>query len=513
MTGLANTVRELLPRDADLRHSVIFFGLIGLAVSAGLVIFLSVWQVLAIVASIAFFVLTLYRPRWILVFLVVWIPLEPFLLKFVPDEIYLYARYFSEGLIYFLAATIVIRLLTGEKKWKTTPLDLPFALFLVVLVASAIVNAVPSSIAILGIRQIIRFILLFFIVIYLYPPREFIRKLSWIILAVVAIEAFIGLAQALVGAPLDDFLIPSERKFFESIQLTSGTVQFWDPGSRIFATLGRYDQLGTFLAFFLLIVIGLLYQSEWREKRRELWLLLILAIPALILTFSRSSWFGFLLGLLTIGIGFMRDRRVLIGFLLFVGMVLGYLAYSGIVVPALTEETGRQTVAERFFEAFSFERWRGEYYGLGRLYWIVQTPLSVVRSSPIFGVGPGQFGGGAVAALSNSSVYDRLGLPFGVYGTEGYIDNNWFSLWGESGTLGVAFYIWMFVALFFVARRVLRHSTDPLTRGLALGFLGCIVAVTLNAFLATFLEVRTLALYFWLFAAFIIVLGRREKII
>ncbi len=35
-------------------------------------------------------------------------------------------------------------------------------------------------------------------------------------------------------------------------------------------------------------------------------------------------------------------------------------------------------------------------------------------ASPIFGHGPGTYGGGAAAVLGNSKVYDELGLPFGV---------------------------------------------------------------------------------------------------
>ncbi|MDP3985718.1 MAG: O-antigen ligase family protein [bacterium] len=513
MPPLKQWFTNLLPLDADLRRSILFFGGLGLLVAAGFTVLISIWHLLALVMTVGFFALTLRRPRWVLGFLAVWIPLEPFLLKFVPDELYLYARYFSEGLIYLLALTLVLRIAFGEKKIKQTPIDLPFVLFLLVLVASVVVNFVSPTVAVLGIRQILRFLILFFAVVYLYPPTEFIRKLTGVMLLVVCLQSLIGIAQAVVGAPLDDFLIPSERKFYESIQLTSGVTQFWDPGSRVFATLGRYDQLGTFLAFFMLLVVGMLYERTMRETYPWMWLVLALGAPALLLTFSRSSWFGFLLGILVIGIAFVRDRRVMIGLGAFAFMLFGYLAYSGIVVPALTEETGRQTVAERFFESFSYERWRGEYFGLGRLFWIVQTPRVVIAASPLFGVGPGQFGGGAAAALGNSRAYDALGLPFGVYGTEGYIDNNWFSLWGETGTLGLIFYLWMFVGLFLVARRLYMRSTQPFTRGLALGFIGATVAVALNAFLATFLEVRTLALYFWMFGAFLVVLGRREKII
>src|SRR5690606_24663622 len=100
---------------------------------------------------------------------------------------------------------------------------------------------------------------------YLNPEESYIRKLTGGMFLVVAFQGLLGLAQAFVGAPLDEFLIPSERKFYESIQLTSGTNQFWSPGTRVFATLGRYDQLGTFLCFFMLMAVGLWY---YRGRRK-----------------------------------------------------------------------------------------------------------------------------------------------------------------------------------------------------------------------------------------------------
>ncbi|MBI2614179.1 MAG: 50S ribosome-binding GTPase, partial [Gemmatimonadetes bacterium] len=105
----------------------------------------------------------------------------------------------------------------------------------------------------------------------------------------------------------------------------------------------------------------------------------------------------------------------------------------------------------------------------------------------------GQFGGGTVAALRNTRVYEQLGLPFGVYGTDGYIDNSWFSLWGETGTLGLLFYLWVYLGLFAYALRLHRRSQDAFTRSLALGFAAAQIGIAFNALLSTLLEIRTSA--------------------
>jgi O-antigen ligase len=353
--------------------------------------------------------------------------------------------------------------------------------------------------------------LVFFLAVYLRPSKKFIQTLTLILFGIVLFECGLGFSQSIIGERMDTFLLPSDARFVGDITLTSGVTAFWDPGSRIFATLGRYDRLGNFLYIFLLIATGFLFVKQ--EKRIQRWIPWIFAFGslALMMTFSRASWFAFLFGFLFIGLWVKRDRRVAIALVSFIIVVFGYVALTGLAVRTITEAPG-QTFIERFYESFSAARWRGEYYGLGRIYWDVQTPLAVIPSSPIFGVGPGQFGGGAVAALRNTKVYDKLGLPFGVYGVEGHIDNNWFSIWGEAGTLGIGLFIWIFVVLFRYAMDVYRGSKDPFTQAIALGFAACVIAISFNGFTSTVFEIRTIAFYFWLYGGFVVVLGEKKKI-
>src|SRR3989338_2050553 len=379
------------------------------------------------VAAVLFAAVTVVRPLWTLAFLALYLPFESFLLKFVTDDVYVFARFFSEILIYILAAVVLWRVVSGRFARVKTSLDLPFFLLLVAITSSALVNAVDPTVAALGARHLLRFVIVFFVAVQLRPPREYVKRLTIALLAVVALQGVLGVAQAVIGAPLDEVLFPSQARTLGEITLTSGVEQFWDPGSRVFGTFGRYDRLGNFLYVFLLIAVALCYEKKAPLDRRELFGVLALGLVALVLTFSRASWFAFILGFLFLA--FMKkDRRVALGAAAVLIAAIGYLGLSGLQVRYIIEGPG-QTLVERFYETFSFARWRGEYVGLGRVYWFVQTPMRVIPASPIFGFGTGQYGGGVVAALRQTRVYERLGLPFGVYGTEGFIDNSWFSLW------------------------------------------------------------------------------------
>ena len=473
---------------------------------------------LFLIAALGFLILTFFRPLTTLALLALYLPFESVLLKLAPDDVYVYARFFSEGLIYVLAAVVIWRALTGSIRLRSTQADLPFILFLVILLASVAINAVSPTVAILGTRQIIRFILVFFIAVQLKPTRDYVRNLTLALFAVVGLESVLGIVQSLAGGSLDALLLPSDAHTLGEVTLTGGVDEFWEPGSRVFATLGRYDRLGNFLYFFLALAVGFAYEflggtkvpgkssSQPLQWRSELVALFVVAIPTLVLTYSRASWFAFLLAFLFIAVWIKRDRRVMFAVASVIIAVVAYVGVTGLNVRYITEAPG-QTLVERFYETFSYARWRGEYFGLGRVYWMVQTPLTVVAASPLFGFGPGQFGGGAVVALDNTKVYEQLGLPFGVFGTEGIIDNSWFSLWGETGTLGMVFFLWMYVGLIVYCVRVYRRSTDPFTRALSIGVAAAMLGVAMNAFLSTVFEIRTLAFYVWMYAGFVVVLG------
>ncbi|MBT4857110.1 hypothetical protein HON52_02885 [Candidatus Uhrbacteria bacterium] len=505
-------IREIY-RSSDEYAGIASIALFTVSIGVLLImIYSSASLVLGALAGLLVLVLAFLRPTWALALLLFYLPFEPFILKWVPDDLYVYARYVSEGIIYLLVASTVWKRFTGQIKRETTPIDISFVILIVVALASALINFIPVTDMLLGIRQIIRFILLFFVTVHLAPSTQWVKKVLMGLFLILAVQIALGYGQAIFGERLDTFLLPTESRSFGDIQLTSGTVQFWDYGQRIFGTMGRYDRLGTFMAFMLLIGLSMLYEKKLRKRYSWLGWGLLIALPALAFTYSRSSWFGFVLGALFIAIWAKRDQRVRWGVGIAIGGLLIYLAISGLVVDTLLEVPD-QNLTERFFEAFSYERWRSEYYGLGRVYWVIETIGSVIPASPVFGHGPGMFGGGAAAALSNTHVYEMLGLPFGVYGTQGYIDNNWLSLWGEIGTLGLGIYIWMYVTLFLTCVRVWRKSKDPMTRALALGVAAAMIAIVLNAFLATFLEVRTLASYLWVMGGVVVVLGKREKLI
>ena len=478
--------------------------IIGLIVFACAEILLSPLKALLCVGFLVLLFCSWYRPHWVLLALAVVLPFEPFALKWVSDDIYVFARYASEVMIYMVFISALLKKCFHGERIQWGSLAIPCIGFLVIASLSTFVNHNSFLVDVMGLRQLMRFLLVYGAIILIRPDQRWVSRLMIALFGILFFESSVGILQALTQGGLDWFLIPTERKYFDAIQLTQGTNVFWQEGQRVFATLGRYDQLGTFLCFFILLGIGTVYEQMSQKWKQFMGLMIATGCIALILTYSRASWFGLLIGIAVSALLIKKDKRVAVGYVAAVLVAVGIYATLGIA-QQYRIDVADQTVVERLYEAFSPERLKGEYYALGRMYFLIKTPVAVLAHAPLVGVGPGAFGGGVATALHATEGYTALNLPYGINGMEGYVDNNWLSILGETGYVGLILYIAMMVVLFRSALRVYHKSSTPLMRGLALGYCGALTAFAFQGLFATYFEVRTIAPYIWLFGGILAV--------
>lgn len=445
-----------------------------------------------------------------LMLLVVFLPFEPLLLKYIPAEFVLFFRLIPEAVI----GALLIRGFV-EARTRAEIIDpIRYSLFLLLGLSliSALLNRVEPVTAVIGLRQIFRFILLYqAAVLYGLNRRKVLITLS-VVGAIAVFESVLGIIQALIGARLDSFLSAGGEIYLGQFRVSQGIEQVREEGRRVFATMGRYDQLGTFLSLVAASTLGFIYNGSEKVKRAAL-LLLFIILPGLFLSYSRASWFGFVLALIVVGVIIKRDKKVLAALMILVVGIAGYTFYKEVEVKRLLDEP-EITPIQRLLEAFSERRLRAEYRDKGRVYYYIETPKALFPSYLLLGVGPGQFGGGAAALLHNTQAYDELNLPFGIYTTEGHVDSNWLSLLGELGILGLAAFASVFILLIIFSRRILKDEKSGwLERSLALGLIGATFCFMFMGFLATNFEVRTLAPYYWLLAALtVITYYNRESI-
>src|SRR3989338_5014034 len=82
-----------------------------------LIVFQSIFSPGFVVAGLLLLIsigVAFVRPLWILGCLSLYLPFETIVLKFTPEEVYFFARYFSEGLIYLVAFVVIVNVLRGR---------------------------------------------------------------------------------------------------------------------------------------------------------------------------------------------------------------------------------------------------------------------------------------------------------------------------------------------------------------------------------------------------------------
>ncbi|MGH3743641.1 MAG: O-antigen ligase family protein, partial [Mycobacteriales bacterium] len=173
--------------------------------------------------------------------------------------------------------------------------------------------------------------------------------------------------------------------------------------------------------------------------RRLTTVALVLAVPALYLTYTRSAWIGFVLGVLVIGI--LQDRRVAVG-------VLVAVAAAVIFVPG---------VGNRFSDLS-----HPQVQGAGdpnslvfrEQYW--KEIAGFANSTPVLGIG-----------LSMVERSTPLALP---------PHNTPLQIWLETGAVGSAAFLWVAGGITRDLRRSARGLPPGLSRGWAVGACGATVA-------------------------------------
>jgi hypothetical protein len=431
----------------------------------------------------------LTRPGPILLAYLIYMPFEEFVLKWIPEgSAYMAMRYGPEiGLYGVLLAVLWTRGILGERPViRRTPIDVPVAIFIGVALLSALVSGAPVLLVVHGLRWLLRYLVVYYLVVHLDWDEN--RKRRWItaLLAVAAIQAGIGMIQSAVGRPAWDLLAADYSKrgwVTDEVKL--------DPNYRrgVFATMGSYFALGTYLSLWITIALGL----RWSTRSRRWLVAAALLAVGLFLSYSRQATLGLMIA--GTALAWLHGRRTLIAIVLL--LVLAYFgagAYVFLTDAYIPGSNIDRPLHERFLGPFTREYWRIDYTFHGRSYLLFDVGGRLLADAPLLGQGPGVFG--TQASLTyGSPVYERLKIdPRNVF------DVYWIAVLGQVGLLGVVAFLWMLVAVGRAAIRRARAAPSAFERGLGLGLGAAVVGIVIACFFGPSLSDRYLSLYFWLLA-------------
>lgn len=380
------------------------------------------------------------------------------------------------------ALLLVVALTLGVAAWRTGrvspalqhPVTWALVAFAALAVVSALVNAVPVDVAVVGLVFTLDAAMLF------YLPRLVGFSLRQAMLAVGAFgvvtmaAALVALAQALLSPDILGLAVVTGR-FGEVYRLAS--------------FIGDPNVLGAFLAaaapFALFAGTSLSGRARWLAIGIAFVLLL-----ALWLTFSRGSWLAMGLGA-TIVIAVL-DRRTL---LLTVG-ILALTFATAVVMPrdlllGLDGSGKRPNLVESTVGRMDT---MGDGRDLRTLF--VINALPIIADHPVLGVGPGRYGGAAA---------DLFGTPiYAEYGTDALltdpqqrtVDNFWLHLVVETGIVGALAFL---AAAVMPGLRILSaaRGTTGKRRIILGGAAAATAALAVSSLSTMLLEANSVGFLFW----------------
>ncbi len=444
------------------------------------------------------------HPRWIVYFLLVFMPFENLILKFIPgpDMFYTVASFVSEILIYLTLGLVLVRRMWSGEPLRKTPIDIFFILFLIVALLSILVNESPLFGSLVNIRVLIRYIFLFYLVSNLdFSPAQ-VSGMVRLIIVLGIIEVLIGALQFVVGEPLNQFLLPRQSEFnIAGIGRGFVLVNQGREIGAIFGTLG--DTL--FFALFMLIVLAAYLSTIERLLAVHFifWGVIFLAVN---FAYARAVAFAILVMLLW----FYNVRYGLSKLLvrLFPLITLSLLLLLSNVIGQKTNyihpDKEEVSIVENLMGVFT-----KEYIRLAqnsRLGAVLDIPPTVLANRPILGYGPDE-----TATIERLNASSPSYLHKTLKSSGGFEDVYWAAMLAYYGIIGVILWILMFHALYRFARRVYENSSEKVARGIAITMI-CLVIVSIALlFFYRILEFRIFSFYFWLLAGLLVSLYFRER--
>lgn len=438
-------------------------------------------------------------------FLILYAPFELFVQKWLPGDIGLASRYMTEIFLLIIFMALVIDRLLSQKPWRRTPLDIPLLTFIGVGILSALINHVPPLVALMGFRILLRYVLLFYLIVQIGLDHVDVRRLLIAVLCASSVVIGIGLLQGLIGPPITEILRIPDIVIGE-YTVRSITGFFTAHGRYIFSTLGRYDALGMYAVVILLLSMAL--YIHYPRRRVILGSLIALAGICLVLTFSRQSWVALYTAL---WVWFLVSHKKKWAAALFlVLLIVPIILFAAIYMsPAIVryyggEEGTHVSAIARLSEVFSPEYIHISAYYAGRLFVLRFVGTRILELAPFLGFGPGTFGTQSAAffGFSNATL-------LGMTEAEGFLVNdvNWITILGQYGLLGAMAFLMILAVLFRYAWRMYKRVSNPLAKSMALAYQGCIIALLLLGFFGPNFEQRVISMYVWLIGGLLVALA------
>lgn len=420
-------------------------------------------------------------PRAMLVLVVLAPQVDRFVIaRVMPEDVRAITEFFSEGLLLVVGVVLIVQGWRAGRIGAALrhPATAALAAFVAVAVVSALLNAVPPIIGVIGLVYTVDAVVLFYLCRLVgYDHGQAVRSIG-AIAAAVALLALVGIGQGLLDPNLFGLAVVTGR---------SGEAV------RIGSLVRNPNVLGTLIGLVLPLALFGAVRLQRPRWRWALGVAALLVMVALLLTYSRGAWLGVAAGGGIVML--LLDRKV-----------LAFAVATAIVALGMATFMPRSLIVDRSanganepppqFNGFDTTVDRigavGEGRDLRTLF--VINALPILRDHPLVGVGPGRYGGGA-AYTFKTPVYDEYDT-WKLLTAQRTVDNFWLHILVETGVLGALAFIGVIGSVAVGLFRAALH-TGRSRQVMAAGILAGIATVCVSTGTTMLLEGNTVAFMFW----------------
>ena len=441
-----------------------------------------------------------FRPISIIYGLTLYIPFEDFILKWLPvsSEVYSYSRFASELLIYSLLLLVISNKIINNNSIQRTPIDLPLLTFISIGIASIIVNSAPLLGGIIGIRTLLRYVAIYYIIVNIHINTRQIRRFLLIIISIGVAESLIAVIQYFSG--LNVFWLPRDTNleiagYTKSFNVLAGEIE----KGAVIGTLGHTINMSLYLLITFIITLSIIYVPHRISGIMKLFLfiLLFLMYIAITFTYSISSSIASLLAIPIVLIHLKR-KKILLRY-----TALGLVLLSSLVIIAMIRDNN---IAHEYTEpkkdhVSSIDNIRlifsSDYLKRteGSRQWILrEVGSTLINSFTLIGYSPDEkTARNRIVDISEGSLHRLLTHS-------AFEDVYWIAILAYFGLVGLSLYIWILFKLYACAIHVIKKSGHYYRSVIGTVAASLVIITGMMTFLVRTFEFRAFGFHFWLLA-------------
>lgn len=429
------------------------------------------------------------KPRFTLLFMLAYIPVESFILKWIPGGQGTVLSLAPEVALFIAALSAVPRSTTDQFADSRMKLILWVAVFGTIGVVSGWVAQAPAIDTVYWIRTNVRYISAALIVGALGSRQWWVERLAVVVAGSVLLQFLIALTQMILGQPARTFFAPVNmsafgRQFVGYQEVSTGGIS---------GTLAFYNNFGLFCALsFVICVTAALALSEQAASgdgpkslgRRLMTAGALAAAAGTVISGSRQSIIALTVAILVVllvyGVRQLGNRLTPVLFAAAV-VIIAFL-----LMPSLTGPLA--WIPERFGQAVSSSS-INQSLQTDRLFAVVRVVPAVLSSNPVLGIGPGSMSSTAQLGTMAS----LLGLSSeGIYFAQ---DVGWAGITVQLGLAGISVLLGL---LFILVRRArTMHLEGYIDRTAWAAILAAIAVLSVGMIASSPLLMRAVSLLFW----------------